>query len=501
MIVDLSNVSSTPPPIDLKGVLEEIEAIQKDTQIIAKDGENIPQKWTPEPITPDMLPPSIRGWVNDVCERIESPFEIGAVSALCFIGNLIGSKVGVRPKAKDNWTVVPNLWGMVIGKASVKKSPVYNELFRSIKRIQTNAFSEFESDKQKVFEEYQRIDAKIKEIEKTKAPDMDAIIALKNSKPSMPKLRRYTTQDATIEAITKILQDNPNGVLNTRDELMGFLKSMDKNGHESDRAFYLEGWNGTGGHIVDRAGAGVTNLPRLTLGVLGSIQPSMIKNYVYEAVKDKKADGFLQRFQLAIFAEPMEQTYIDRYPNATARNEFDKIVDYIATNDEFEGTQKDDFGEIPFYRFNDEAQKIFIDWYLSNTKEATDAGNEALSAHLSKYDKLFTSLALIFHICDIAEGRSFDYTKIDKRNTERALSLTNALKSHAYKLYSTFEIEEEKRDATTDKIMLYLAGKLLPVTFRDVTLKAGGKPTKSETERAIKGHYSFSGSMIVKRLF
>ena len=275
---------------------------------------------------------------------------------------------------------------------------------------------------------------------------------------------------------------------------------MDKNGHESDRAFYLEGWNGTGGHTVDRAGNGTTYLPRLTLGVLGSIQPSMIKEYVAETVSGKKADGFLQRFQLAIFAEPMKQTYVDRYPNATARNEFDKIVSFIATNDEFEGTQKDDFSEIPFYRFDDEAQKIFIDWYLSNAKEATDASNEALSAHLSKYDKLFTSLALIFHISDIAGGRNFDYTKIDKRNAERALHLTNALKSHAYKLYSSFEIEEEKRDATTDKIMLYLADKELPIKFRDVTLKAGGKPSKSEIERSIKGHYSFSGSMIVKRL-
>ena len=150
--VDLKNVSATPPKeeavlCDVKGVFKEINEGKKSIDIVAKNGENIPQKWTPEPITPDMLPPSIREWVQDICDRIESPFEIGVVSALCFLGNLIGSKVGVRPKAKDNWTVVPNLWGMIIGKASVKKTPVYSELFRSIKRLEKNAYAQFEADK------------------------------------------------------------------------------------------------------------------------------------------------------------------------------------------------------------------------------------------------------------------------------------------------------------------------------------------------------------------
>lgn len=491
----MSEIKITP----LNEALEEIEAIQKDTQIIANDGENIPQKWTPEPITPDMLPPSIRVWVQDVCERIESPFEIGAVSALCFIGNLIGSKVGVRPKQRDNWTNTPNLWGMVIGAPSIKKTPVYSELFKSIGRLQKEAENDFTKDFE-IFEVESELHAKQWK-EAVKEGDEEALKTLKDSKPKKPRKRRYTTQDGTIEAITDIIKENPNGLLISRDELSGWLKQMDKVGREGERSFYLEGWNGTNSFSVDRVMRGSIFLPRLTLGVIGNIQPSIIKEYVYEAVKGNKADGFLQRFQMAIYAEPIEQTLIDRAPNRTARKSFDEVINYVARDDEFEGALSDDFSEIPFYHFNDEAQSIFNEWYLDNANEAKGAFNEALEGHLSKYPKLFTSLALIFHICDIAGGRSFDNTKIDKRNAERALSLTNALKSHAYKLYSTFEIEEEKRDATTDKIMLYLADKVLPVKIRDVTLKAGGKPTKGEIERSIKGHYSLSGSNIIKRLY
>ena len=35
-----------------------------------------------------------------------------------------------------------------------------------------------------------------------------------------------------------MLAENPDGLLLYRDELMGFLKGLEKQGHEGDRAFY-----------------------------------------------------------------------------------------------------------------------------------------------------------------------------------------------------------------------------------------------------------------------
>ena len=62
------------------------------------------------------------------------------------------------------------------------------------------------------------------------------------------------TNNATIEKIAEILRDNPDGILYYRDELMGWLRSLDKAGREADRAFYLEAWNGNGSFSVDRIG-------------------------------------------------------------------------------------------------------------------------------------------------------------------------------------------------------------------------------------------------------
>jgi hypothetical protein len=119
--------------------------------------------------------------------------------------------------------------------------------------------------------------------------------------PEPPTLRRYKTEDATVEKIGDLLIENPQGILNHRDELSGWFRSLDKQGREGDRAFYLESWNGTGSFDVDRIGRGSIHIPALCLSILGGIQPGPLSSYVYQAVQGEQgADGLLQRFQLLI---------------------------------------------------------------------------------------------------------------------------------------------------------------------------------------------------------
>lgn len=54
----------------------------------------------------------------------------------------------------------------------------------------------------------------------------------------------YKITDATVESLGEILIENPWGVLAYRDELHGLLKSLDKEGQEGARAFYLQAYDG-----------------------------------------------------------------------------------------------------------------------------------------------------------------------------------------------------------------------------------------------------------------
>lgn len=447
-------------------------------------------------ITPDMLPDSISGWVKDVCERIESPFDVGAVTALTLIGNLIGNKVGIRPKSKDDWTVVPNLWGMIIGKPSIKKTPVYSELYKALAKVEIEADAEYKKEMEDYEIEKTEYESQKQEILKSENKDD----LKKLNEPKEPIKRRYATSDGTIEAIAEIVKTNPSGLLITRDELSGFLKMMDKQGKEGDRAFYLEGWNGTNSFSVDRIIRGSTYIPKLTLGILGNIQPSIIRQYVYEAVKGGKADGFLQRFQLTIFVDAIEQKGIDRYPDIKQRDIFYNIIKSIAKADYFKGYQTDNFNGDHFYRFSSDAQKMYNKWFVSNAKETQEAFNEALEGHLSKYPKLTASLALIFHISDIATNPTSKFNNdISDQNIQKAIRLVEVFKAHAESLYSTFEVEEQKRDETADRILSYIRSKDLPIKFRDVTHNVPRKPSKDEILRVIKGIYKAEGSKITAR--
>jgi hypothetical protein len=477
--------------------LKNLSDVFEDKAVETGEDEPINENTKLPHITPEMLPNSIGKWVGDVCERIESPFEIGAVTALTLIGNLIGNKVGIRPKAKDSWTVTPNIWGMIIGNPSIKKTPVYNELYKAVSKLEAKASKEFCEAYQDYELELEVYKTKSKELKKD--GDLDKLKSL--TEPIKPIAKRYTTSDGTIEAIADIISNNPNGLLVSRDELSGFLKMMDKQGKEGDRAFYLAGWNGTNSFSVDRIMRGSTYIPRLTLGVLGNIQPSMIKQYVYEAVQGNKADGFLQRFQLTVFAEAMEQKLIDRYPNELLRDHFHKMLETIVTVKEFKGTQKDDFESIPFYRFDDKAQIVFNNWYLNNYKEAQNAFNEAYEGHLSKYPKLFASLCLIFHICEPLDyGDGLNNYNIDENTARKVVKLVNVLKAHAEKLYSTYEIEEAKKDQMTDNILEFIATQTLPIKYGDVTHKVKGKQSKVIIKKAISGAYKDSGSKIVSKI-
>src|SRR5215212_1963236 len=140
--------------------------------------------------------------------------------------------------------------------------------------------------------------------------------------PEKPLLRRYKTEDATVEKISEILLENPRGILVHRDELSGWLRNLDRQGREGDRSFYLEAWNGTGSFDVDRISRGSLHVPALCLSILGSIQPGPLSTYVYQATEGEKGDdGLLQRFQLLVWPDPPASwRNVDRWPDTEAKN-------------------------------------------------------------------------------------------------------------------------------------------------------------------------------------
>src|SRR5918995_3420880 len=74
-----------------------------------------------------MLPDAFRGWVEDVAERMQVPPDFVAAPLMVAFSAVVGRKVGIRPKRRDDWLVVANLWGAIVGSPGLLKSPALKE--------------------------------------------------------------------------------------------------------------------------------------------------------------------------------------------------------------------------------------------------------------------------------------------------------------------------------------------------------------------------------------
>ena len=80
-----------------------------------------------ESFTLNLLPETLRPWIGDVSERVQCPPDFPAVAAMVALGSVLGRRVGILPKRFDSWREYPNLWGAIVGRPGVLKSPALRE--------------------------------------------------------------------------------------------------------------------------------------------------------------------------------------------------------------------------------------------------------------------------------------------------------------------------------------------------------------------------------------
>jgi len=254
--------------------------------------------------------------------------------------------------------------------------------------------------------------------------------------------RRYMTQDPTVEKLGELLQQNPRGLLLLRDELSGWLRTLDKSGREGEREFYLEAWNGTQSFTFDRIGRGTVQIPSTTLSIFGGIQPGKLRAYVTGAMENGRgADGLLQRFQVLVWPDsipPWKNT--DRAPNAVALKTAFDIFQFL--DQRVPANWGEEIGEvrgIPALRFDPEAQEFFNSWrdrLEQRLRSDEMAGRDAFESHLAKYRSLMPSLALLNHLVEVAAGTATIPTKVGLIHAEVAAAWCDFLEAHAEKIYA-----------------------------------------------------------------
>jgi putative DNA primase/helicase len=382
-----------------------------------------------------LLPETIAPWVADIAERMQCPPDFVAIPAMVALGAVIGRKTGIRPQRKTDWLEVANLWGYIIGRPGMMKTPATQEALKPLHRLEATARDAHANAGR----------AYARELELFKLASDEARNAARNAMkkgtpaslpvlaaPQEPKAHRYVINDTTYEALGEILSDNPNGVLAYRDELVSLLKTLDREEYVAARGFFLQAWSGTSGYTFDRIIRGNTHIEAACLSLLGSTQPGRIAEYVRKADCGAGDDGLIQRFGLSVWPDQSgEWKECDRYPDSEARAKAWQAFERLDTLDpKAIGAERDQFETIPFLRFDGKAQAAFSEWRADLEKRVrADDMSPALESHLAKYRKLVPALALINHLADGGRG------PIGDRPLLRALAFAEYLETHARRIY------------------------------------------------------------------
>lgn len=430
----------------------------------------------------ELLPESLRGWIKDAAYRLnDTPPDLIAASAMCALCSLVGKRVGIYPKRKDDWLNIPNLWGAGVDAVGRNKTGKLSEGTRFLRELNVEARQYHDDvmlDYSVDVEVHSLAEAAAKKPNKGKL-DVDAVKAtlreLRDSKPEMPPRRRYIVTDVTVEKLSIIQSENPMGVLVLRDELTGWLRSISREDHSEDRSYYLTGWNGTESWETDRISRAEVNVPSHVIAVFGGIQPDKLRGYLRAMADGGGNDGLIQRFQLLVYPDTHKPTPVDAAPNLEARvmaSEVFKNIDAIPCHDGY---------DTPAVRFDDGAYESFWHWYGNLLERVDSEVSTHVAAHLSKYASLCPSLALVIELAETASEQVPDIENltVSDKSVSMAIAWCTYLETHARRIYA---MVDDPLSATRA-----LLGRLYdmegPFTIREVVRKGWSGLPSTEVVR------------------
>ncbi|MEX2536243.1 MAG: DUF3987 domain-containing protein [Trueperaceae bacterium] len=412
---------------------------------------SLPSKELPlPPFDPDLIPAALRPWILDAAERIGVPPESILMAALTGAATVIGNTPRIQPKNRDDqWTQAPNVFSAVIGASSSGKSPALSEGFRFLHVLQKGRSEAHAKEAKQRKARAKLADVKLKDIQtalrsteddaKKASLESQMVEAMSEQEQAKASGRRYVLNDATVEKAGMLLGEpiNRGGVLLFRDELSGILDSMGRAGHENDRTFYLEGYNGTGSYYTDKVTREAVDISVLTLSLIGGMQPVVLDPLVAAARSGKGDDGLLPRFQLTVWIDSSSaRVGLNRAPDRSALESAEAAFRNLeAATLEREASLAP--GAYESVAFTDEAQEIIDRWWASRVHASANGHladeNPGYASHLGKGLGMVSRVALLYYAIDQASGVSQNVVTADQASL--AVRLMEFLHGHARRTY------------------------------------------------------------------
>ncbi len=244
------------------------------------------------------MPQSCQRLITEAAAAIGCPPEFVALPMLATLAAAIGNSRAVKLKA--GWEEGAAVYGAVIAEPGEKKTPATKVALEPAIKMQAR----LREAHSRAVDEYKR-ECREYEVEKKDAAKAGEPAP---PPPQEPRMDRTLVEDVTVEALAVVLEGTPRGVVAVRDELSGWVRSMDQykqGGRGADRQFWLSAWSNSYAAVDRKSRGEPLIITRPFVGVYGSIQPGVLHE-----LGDKREDGLLDRFLFA-YPEPVPSEWTD----------------------------------------------------------------------------------------------------------------------------------------------------------------------------------------------
>jgi len=380
------------------------------------------------PFPLEVLPPTLRRFVNECSWALSCPLDFLAVPLLVAAGAAIGNSA--RLVIKEGHTQGAVLFAAVVGLASSGKSPALEMVAEPLELAQRHYFAEYQ----------------------------DAMQAWQasGSDGSAPTPRQVLADEVTAEALLLLLQDNPRGVLMVRDEMAALVSGLNqyKDGKGNDRQLYLKLWPQATVKVHRvRMGSIPLRVYRPFVGIVGGIQPSVIAQMRAEQESGKASveDGFLDRFLFA-YPDPMPAVGEQwREVSREAIASWETAVNRLLSLHPPSGGESQ---QTEYPRLDPDGR---LAWKEFTDLHATELNDPDFPPHLSgpwgKLRGYCGRLALVLHllreVCDEPVERA-----VDAESVRRASLLIDYFKDHARRVYRA--MGADPRTVTARKVLRWV---------------------------------------------
>jgi hypothetical protein len=386
----------------------------------------------------DALPSVLKEFVADRAERFGVDAALIAMPALVACAGCLDDKHVVQVRRNDQqWVEAARIWVMVIEEAGGKKTPAINAAMAPLRDIE-NAWRAEDTEKLQEYE-LQREVHQAERRHYVNATAIERAFSERPNEPAKPPTRRLVVNDATTEALARILADNPAGVIQLSDELAQFLTSFDayRSGKAAgrDRTIWLQAYNG-GPLGIDRVSSGHLSVSNWSACIIGGIQPERMS----KLAPDLSEDGLLQRFMPVFGSGPSRGA--DRSADEDADRAYRELLQTLVQS-----------RALPAIRFSLSPEAHDIREHLMERAEALLVMPDTpgpLKNHLNKWEALFARLLLTLHVVEVAPvaplfGRQLGgFREISGETAARVEDLMlNFLLPNAMRFYREFYGREE----------------------------------------------------------